>query len=73
LISFFPLAEDSDETNKSHIPGSENEDYGAKKGIPAGRPGNEQDMAQAALMLACNQYAYGQTLAIEGGYLLEHP
>ncbi|KAI0050258.1 NAD-P-binding protein [Auriscalpium vulgare] len=61
---------DSDEHNKSKI---DTEDFGAKKGIPAGRAGSDEDMAQAALLLAVNQYAYGQTLAIEGGYLLEHP
>lgn len=49
---------DSDESNKSTIPTGE--DYGKKKGVPAGRPGNEKDIAQAVLMLACNQYAYGQ-------------
>ena len=65
-------------------------DYGEKKGIPAGRPGREEDMAQAALFLACNEYAYGQvsfhtlyvtfsltrgsqTVAVDGGYLLEYP
>jgi len=53
-----PTAKDSDETNKSSIPAGDN--YGDVKGIPAGRPGAEEDMAQAALMLACNQYAYGQ-------------
>ncbi|KIK58335.1 hypothetical protein GYMLUDRAFT_1006896 [Collybiopsis luxurians FD-317 M1] len=62
---------ESDEQNKSKIPAGES--YGEKKGIPAGRPGAEQDMAQAVLTLACNQYAYGQTIAIDGGYLLEHP
>ncbi|KAI0065871.1 NAD-P-binding protein [Artomyces pyxidatus] len=61
---------ESDEHNKSKI---DTEDFGAKKGIPAGRAGSDEDMAQAALLLAVNQYAYGQTLAIEGGYLLEHP
>jgi len=61
----------SDELNKSQIPVGD--DYGEKKGIPAGRPGREEDIAQAALLLACNQYAYGQTLTIDGGYLLEHP
>ncbi|KAI0722281.1 NAD(P)-binding protein [Cerioporus squamosus] len=62
---------ESDEKNKSamEVP----PDYGEKKGIPAGRPGREEDMAQLALFLACNEYAYGQTVAIEGGYLLEHP
>ena len=28
--------------------------------IPAGRLGRDEDIAQTALMLACNQYAYGQ-------------
>ncbi|KAI0737735.1 NAD-P-binding protein [Daedaleopsis nitida] len=62
---------ESDDSNKSamEVP----PDYGEKKGIPAGRPGREEDMAQLALFLASNQYAYGQTVAIEGGYLLEHP
>ncbi|KAI0682644.1 NAD(P)-binding protein [Earliella scabrosa] len=62
---------ESDEANKSsmEVP----PDYGEKKGIPAGRPGRDEDMAQTALFLACNEYAYGQTVAIEGGYLLEHP
>ncbi|KAK7041440.1 hypothetical protein VNI00_009306 [Paramarasmius palmivorus] len=61
----------SDELNKSAIPVDDS--YRDKKGIPAGRPGRDEDMAQAALMLAVNQYAYGQTIAIDGGYLLEHP
>ncbi|ESK88499.1 short-chain dehydrogenase [Moniliophthora roreri MCA 2997] len=63
--------EGSDELNKSSIPVDDS--YRNKKGIPAGRPGRDEDMAQAALMLAVNQYAYGQTIAIDGGYLLEHP
>ncbi|EJD04805.1 NAD-binding protein [Fomitiporia mediterranea MF3/22] len=63
--------EGSDETNKSELPVDES--YGAKKGIPAGRPGRDEDMAQAILALACNQYAYGSTFTIDGGYLLEHP
>ncbi|KAI0650380.1 NAD(P)-binding protein [Trametes meyenii] len=48
-------------------------DYGERKGIPAERPGREEDMAQTALFIACNEYLYGQTVAVEGGYLLEHP
>ncbi|KIK58325.1 hypothetical protein GYMLUDRAFT_1006858 [Collybiopsis luxurians FD-317 M1] len=63
-------AKESDETNKSSIQAG---DFGKEKGIPAGRPGADEDMAQTVLMLACNQYAYGQTIAIDGGYLLEHP
>ncbi|EJF62268.1 NAD(P)-binding protein [Dichomitus squalens LYAD-421 SS1] len=62
---------DSDETNKSGM--EVGPDYGETKGIPAGRPGRGEDMAQLALFLACNEYAYGQTVAVDGGYLLEHP
>ncbi|KDQ64125.1 hypothetical protein JAAARDRAFT_52118 [Jaapia argillacea MUCL 33604] len=63
--------EDSDELNKSQLPVGE--DYGAQKGIPAGRPGRDEDIAQTVLFLAANEYAYGQTVTIDGGYLLEHP
>lgn len=52
------IASGSDDKNKSAIPVDES--YGEKKGIPAGRPGREEDMAQAALLLACNEYMYGQ-------------
>jgi len=62
---------ESDEHQKSHIPAGEQ--YREEKQIPAGRPGRDQDMAQAVLMLAVNQYASGQTIAIDGGYLLRHP
>lgn len=62
---------ESDEQQKSHIPAGE--EYREEKGIPAGRPGKDEDMAQAVLMLAANQYATGQTVAIDGGYLLRHP
>ncbi|KAK0235441.1 hypothetical protein EDD85DRAFT_843032 [Armillaria nabsnona] len=59
---------ESDEHNKSAI----TSERGHKEGIPAGRAGRDEDMAQAALMLATNQYAYGQTIVIDGGYLLVH-
>lgn len=55
------VAEGKDERNKSQIEAGE--DYGDKKGIPAGRPGAETDMAQTALHIACNQYLYGQVSA----------
>jgi len=62
-------ASESDESNKSYIP---TDGYRDKKSIPAGRPGKEDDMAQAVLMLAVNDYANGQVVAIDGGYLLGH-
>jgi len=64
-------ADSSDEQNKSQIPAGK--EYGEQKGIPAGRPGGEKDMAQVALLLACNEYMYGQTVTVDGGYLLKHP
>ncbi|KAL5476376.1 hypothetical protein ACEPAI_1935 [Sanghuangporus weigelae] len=36
-------------------------------------PSEMTNIAQAILALACNQYAYGSTFKIDGGYLLEHP
>lgn len=59
--------EGSNESNKSHI---DAEGYRTKKGIPAGRPGKEEDMGQAILFLASNQYVNGQTVVVDGGYLL---
>ncbi|KAL4076236.1 hypothetical protein V8B97DRAFT_45549 [Scleroderma yunnanense] len=58
----------SDEHNKSHL----STEYWEKWGIPAGRPGREEDIAQIALLLACNQYVYGQTIAVDGGYMIAH-
>jgi len=63
--------EGSDDRNKSQIPSGHSEDE--KKGIPAGRVGDDKDMAQIALFLACNEYMYGQTVAVDGGYLLRLP
>lgn len=55
----------SKEDQKSHI---EREKYESK--VPAGRPGKDEDMAQAVLFFATNQYLNGQTLAVDGGYTL---
>lgn len=57
--------EGSDEAQKSSIPG---EEYAEK--VPAGRPGKDEDMAQAVLFFATNQYLVGQTLAVDGGYTI---
>ncbi len=59
--------EGSDDYQKSHIPA---EKY--KEKVPAGRPGRDVDMAQAVLMFAANQYLNGQTMAVDGGYLIAH-
>ncbi|KIJ54142.1 hypothetical protein M422DRAFT_42366 [Sphaerobolus stellatus SS14] len=55
---------------KSHIPA---EGFGEKKGIPADRPGKDDDIAQLVLMLACDTYVNGQNVHIDGGFLLRHP
>ncbi|KAI1496310.1 hypothetical protein F5X99DRAFT_75757 [Biscogniauxia marginata] len=55
----------SDKDQKSSI---EREKYADK--VPAGRPGKDEDMAQAVLFFAANQYLNGQTLAVDGGYTL---
>ncbi|KAI0384948.1 NAD(P)-binding protein [Hypomontagnella monticulosa] len=57
--------EGSNTDQKSHI---DREKY-AKK-VPAGRPGKDDDMAQAVLFFAANQYLNGQTLAVDGGYTI---
>lgn len=38
--------------------------------IPSQRSGNDRDMANAALFLATNQYLNGQTVPVDGGWLL---
>lgn len=60
----------SDEANKSF---KEAEGFREEKGIPAGRPGKDEDMAQAVLALAVNKYANGQVSALDGGFLLKNP
>lgn len=56
---------ESDDAQKSHIP---REKYESK--VPAGRPGEDRDMANAILFAATNQYLNGQTVAVDGGYIL---
>ncbi|BDD58354.1 hypothetical protein MPDQ_005261 [Monascus purpureus] len=53
------------EKQESVIP---KEQYEGK--VPAGRPGNEEDMASVVLFAATNQYLNAQTLAVDGGYIL---
>jgi len=60
----------SGEDQKSHIPV---EGFGENKGVPAGRPGKDDDIAQLVLMLAVNTYVNGQNVIVDGGWLLENP
>ena len=59
-------ASESGENQKSEIP---KEKFEGK--VPARRPGRDQDMAGAILFAATNQYLNGQTVVVDGGYLLE--
>ena len=38
--------------------------------VPARRPGHDRDMGNAILFAATNQYLNGQTVAVDGGYIL---
>lgn len=54
-----------DEKQKSSIPKARFEGK-----FPARRPGKEEDMAGAVLFTTANQYVNGQTIVVDGGYLL---
>lgn len=58
-------ASESDEKQKSALP---KEKYEGK--VPAGRPGKDEDMAATVLFAATNQYLNGQTIVVDGGYVL---
>ncbi|KAI9708198.1 MAG: hypothetical protein M1820_004152 [Bogoriella megaspora] len=57
-------AKESGENQKSEL---EKDKYAS---IPAQRPGNDRDMANAVLMAVTNQYFNGQNLVVDGGYLI---
>ncbi|KAF8589023.1 NAD(P)-binding protein [Ramaria rubella] len=63
-------AKESGPDQKSHI---SSDGFLENKGIPAGRPGKDDDIAQLVLMLAVNTYINGENVHVDGGYLLEHP
>ncbi|KAB8075278.1 hypothetical protein BDV29DRAFT_172176 [Aspergillus leporis] len=58
-------AGESDEKQKSAIP---KEKYESK--VPAARPGKDEDMASTVLFTTTNQYLNGQTIVVDGGYVL---
>ena len=58
-------AGDSNDNQKSEIPA---EKYAH---LPARRPGNDRDMANAVLFMVTNQYLNGQIVPVDGGYLLK--
>ena len=57
----------SDENNKSQMA---QEGWRKEKMVPADRPGRDEDMAQAMLMLATDTYVNGQTIVVDGGLLI---
>ncbi|KAJ4863728.1 enoyl-(Acyl carrier protein) reductase domain-containing protein [Trichoderma breve] len=57
--------EGSDEGQKSQLDKSK---YEGK--IPANRPGKDEDMAQAVMFLASNQFVNGQRVVVDGGHTL---
>ena len=56
---------ESSANQKSHI---SKENFETK--VPAGRPGNDRDMASAILFVATNTYLNGETITVDGGYTL---
>lgn len=58
-------AGESDEKQKSELA---KEKYEQK--VPAARPGKDEDMANTVLFATTNQYLNGQTIVVDGGYVL---
>lgn len=58
-------ARESDDKQKSSLPKEKLEGL-----APAARPGKEEDMASAVLFASTNQYLNGQTVAVDGGFIL---
>lgn len=59
-------AGESKSNQKSEIP---KEKYETK--TTAQRPGKDEDMASAILFVATNQYLQGQTVVVDGGYIIK--
>lgn len=56
---------ESGDNQKSEIP---KENFEGK--VPADRPGNDRDMGSTVLFVATNQYLNGQTIPVDGGYII---
>ncbi|KAH7392739.1 hypothetical protein BKA66DRAFT_510281 [Pyrenochaeta sp. MPI-SDFR-AT-0127] len=54
-----------DDNQKSEMPKEH------KEGLPAQRPGKDQDMAAAILFVVSCQYLNGQTVTVDGGYAIQ--
>ncbi|KAJ7171389.1 hypothetical protein C8R46DRAFT_1262818 [Mycena filopes] len=60
----------SDERQKTEMP---HEKVQEKGHVPMDRPGEEEEMAQAVLLLAKNRYVNGECLVVDGGTMLKVP
>lgn len=58
-------ASESDENQKSELPKEKYEDK-----TSARRPGKGEDMGNAVLFMATNQYLQGATVVVDGGYVI---
>ena len=66
---YFPsemTMKESNEDNKSHMPAEEVQEKGH---VPASRPGSDEEMAQAVIVLTKNMYVNGEVVAVDGGTL----
>jgi NAD(P)-dependent dehydrogenase (short-subunit alcohol dehydrogenase family) len=41
--------------------------------IPAGRHGEDEEMAGAIQFLSANEYMHGQIVALDGGFMMSEP
>ncbi|KAL9640705.1 MAG: hypothetical protein Q9164_000100 [Protoblastenia rupestris] len=70
---YFPsemTMKDSGHDNKTHMPAEKVREKGH---VPAQRPGNDEEMAQAVIFLAKNMYVNGEVIAVDGGVLNQVP
>lgn len=66
---YFPsemTVKESGGDQKSHMPAEKVQEKGH---VPAGRPGQDEEMAQAVLFLTKNRYVNGEIIAVDGGVL----
>ncbi|KAM0786220.1 hypothetical protein ACM66B_007023 [Microbotryomycetes sp. NB124-2] len=61
----------SEMTSGGRFPDPDDRQAYLERGIPAGRPGLEREMAQSVLALAANHFVYGQHFVMDGGQMLK--
>jgi NAD(P)-dependent dehydrogenase (short-subunit alcohol dehydrogenase family) len=61
---------ESGNDNKTHLPAETIQEKGH---VPAGRPGSDEEMAQAVIFLCKNMYVNGEVIAVDGGVLNQVP